>query len=230
MEISFEGVFLAPDSTESGGNNTDLRCMERLKTLRLNPECFASYHLCFPAKLQDLRIHYLKSVTWRPIPDVPPLTRLTDLRTLDLKVNEWPRYLDSEFLPTEEETNLSELSLDVDLTASRRGLEFLEHGCVKRLRHLTFGCQNLKDVHSTTFIERIPQLETLTLRDAAITGVFIMDLLKAPTCRLREIHLRACPNISRDVVPWAKARGVNITMRKNLESAKNGQRRVHEYY
>ncbi|KEF56681.1 uncharacterized protein A1O9_06870 [Exophiala aquamarina CBS 119918] len=224
-EVSLQAVWLITDDTRIGRQITDLRCLEGLETLHLNPGCI-TYQLCLPAQIQNLRIHYLGYHIYRGSDD-PPLTRLTNLRTLDLKLKEWPTCLESNYLPTEVETNLAELCLDVDVSLERQGLELLEHGCVKRLRHLQFTCQRLTDSHSASFIEHMPQLETLTLRDAAITGVFIMDLLKTPTCRLREVHLQGCLTVSGDIVPWAKARGVNLTIKKNVELAK-GQRRVRE--
>jgi len=229
-EVSFQGVSLRPDRTENGGDVADLRGKERLRTLHLGLECRLPHHLYFPAKLQDLRIYYLNHSTYTPPPVDTPLTRLVDLRTLDLRIREWPQYLELGSLPTEDETRLSELSLDMDFQVNQQGLEFLEHGCVKRLSHLTLRCQSLKDPHSATFIKHMPNLETLTIGDASITGVFIMDLVQATACRLREIHLQSCANVSRDVVPWAKSRGVRITMAKDLDAPRRGQRTIRAHY
>lgn len=224
-ELSFSGVFLLPDHCEAGYEIADLRSMKELKTLRLNRWCIAADLMYFPATIQDLGIHSLEANRFSGVPD-EHFTHLTNLRSLDLELKDWPEYLAPDLMPTEEESNLSELSLHVDQALERRALEFLESGCVKRLRHLTLRCQSLNDNHSATFIEHLPQLENLTLSVAAITGVFIMDLLKAPQSRLKEILLCDCLAVSRDIVPWAQARNVKITIKKTVQIG--GQRRVRE--
>jgi hypothetical protein len=225
-ELSFTGVNLVPDRCEPGYQIADLRKMKELKTLHLNRWCSTAALIYFPATIQDLRFHDLDAAeSYSGVID-EPLTHLTNLRSLDLELKDWPEHLAPGLMPTEEETNLSELSLHVDQGLERRALEFLESGCVKRLRHLTLRCQSLNDKHSTTFINHLPRLESLTLSVAAITGVFIMDLLKAPQSRLKEILLQDCLAVSRDIVPWAQARNVNISIKKTVPVG--GQRRVRE--
>ena len=40
--------------------------------------------------------------------------------------------------------------------------------------------------------------------------VFLSDLIQAPKSKLREITVNKCAKVSRDIVPWAKERGVEV--------------------
>ena len=71
-----------------------------------------------------------------------------------------------------------------------------------------------------------PDLETLYISDAAITGVFVSDLIEAQGSKLRTVTAKNCTKMSRDIVPWAKERGVVVNYISPQESV--GARRVRE--
>lgn len=227
-EISLRGIFLLPDQPEAGDETTDLRKMERLEVLHFNLFCRASNRIYLPTTLQDLRMHSLKlralAETTGSLEE--PLTRLTNLRSLHLNLTDWPEWLEPGLMPTEDETHLSQLRLSVPRSLEPQALRFLKSGCVQRLSLLELRCQSLNDDHLTMFIDYMPQIETLILRAAAITGVFIMDLILAPQSALKEVVLHDCLSVSRDIIPWALGHHVRISIEKTSDA--HPGRRVRE--
>ncbi|EXJ86275.1 hypothetical protein A1O1_06645 [Capronia coronata CBS 617.96] len=76
--------------------------------------------------------------------------------------------------------------------------------------HVKGGC--VEDIDHEMFLEHCPALEELCLDSAKITGVFITGLLRANPPKLRKITLKNCEQVSSDVVPWAKPRGVEVRL------------------
>lgn len=232
-ELSLRGVQILPNRSNAGYVFADLRRMTRLTILHLHDRSSIARRIYFPATLRDLRISHTGSQGPLRDPEAPeePLTRLTNLVSIDLALiaDDWPEYLAPNLMPTAADTNLSEIRLSVDPHHDGPVLQLLGSGSARKVRLLKLeGCQWLKDSHSTILTSHVPRLENLTLRAAAITGVFIMDLIKAPHSRLSKVLLTDCTAVSSDIIPWARARNVNLTIKRT--DVNNGQRIRDAHY
>jgi hypothetical protein len=99
-----------------------------------------------------------------------------------------------------------------DVTSSTKDLRYF---------HVRSSC--IKDSDSADFIVCFPNIETLILEDAGVTGAFFVDLFAAPTCRLRRIVLKDCFTVSSDIVRWAATRGVRVDVKRPIERSLGGR-------
>jgi hypothetical protein len=93
-----------------------------------------------------------------------------------------------------------------------------------KLRVLRLRSQALNNIDSQALVTRLPSLERLHLENAKITGAFLAPFLRRRNSKLKVVHLLDCPNVSRDVVDFARRRGVDITFSSTPDV--QGQRRV----
>ncbi|KAK5055176.1 hypothetical protein LTR84_012925 [Exophiala bonariae] len=219
-ELSLRGVTVVPIH----GLAIDLRKMALLKILHLREMQWRVSRIYLPVMLQDLRLGDQGLMANTAHPPEESFTSLTNLTSLDLVLEKhWPEYLAASLMPAPGDTKLSELRLSVNPEHADTVLQLLGSGSARKLRLLKLdGCQWLKDNHSGIFTTHLPELEDLTLGAAAITGVFIMDLIKAPRSRLKKVQLTNCNAVSGDIKPWAQGHGVNLTIKK--PGITNGQR------
>jgi hypothetical protein len=82
-----------------------------------------------------------------------------------------------------------------------------------------YDARLLKDEHSLVLCASCPNIESLYISEAAVTGVFLADLIRAPGCKLRKVTLSECFRVSKDVVSWAKARGVHVDLLPNRSNS-----------
>jgi hypothetical protein len=89
-----------------------------------------------------------------------------------------------------------------------------EPGWHEDVRRLDMRMVQIDDDASDGMARDFPRLEELKLEQASITGVFVADITrKLPG--LRKIELKDCLKVSRDVVEWGEARGVQISWTKS---------------
>lgn len=121
-------------------------------------------------------------------------------------------------------SNLSALTrLDIDTDFSLFH-DLLVSGRLSHLIFLGLKCQDLRDDDVPLFISGCPDLDILELKSAMyITGCFIIDLLKAPTCQLRRLVLNNCDSVSPDAIEYARQKGVNVE-RSTAETRGSGIR------
>ena len=101
----------------------------------------------------------------------------------------------------------------------------LDHYSVKNLR---LRWQYLGDDDTDSFIRKVPNVETVRLENARITGVFIAALLRRPDNKLKYLCLQDCDNVSRDAIEFARSLGVTVEV-KCTQSVQGGRRLVQAY-
>ena len=193
----------------------DLQHLEQLESLSLY-NCTISNLLLAPS-LRRLKTEHCLFAVQESSTSFPALENLESLHMFSnhARPQEWSSY--SPFIRQAASKTapgrLLSLGLYQDLERSNDLLSLLTFRWFKGLTSLQLRGPAIKDEHSRLFIANCPDLETFSLYDAQITGVFVSDLIKAPTSRLRKITLRECLKVSQDIVPWAKERGVEIDTR-----------------
>ncbi|KIW19405.1 hypothetical protein PV08_03700 [Exophiala spinifera] len=103
--------------------------------------------------------------------------------------------------------------------------DLVDQGRLKGVRDLHLKIEDLCDSRSSTFVRGLPKLETLCVEEAMITGAFISDLIEG-NGKLRKATLIQCPKVSGDIVPWSKARGVQVERVNSINAS--GRRVVEE--
>jgi hypothetical protein len=168
----------------------------------------------------------------RPDPDFPALP---SLKSLSILPSEPPSSDDPIYPPficaaaaKTKPGKLTSLALSqipdnpTDLTA------LLQSGWFAGLTALLVEGQ-LGDQHAPLFVAHCPDLKRVHVRGAAITGVFVADLMRAPASKLRAVKLEDCTKVSKDTVPWAAERGVLVEYVSSVDAKGNGNgRRVRE--
>lgn len=129
------------------------------------------------------------------------------------------------FMPAKSTASLT--SLDIRSTSANClfgtafRYSFSEH--LKNLRELAWGDnQGDRDMDSIVWFEK---LETISLVASPIHGADLIELLKRPTNRLRQITLTDCENVSLDTIEWARSRGVKMHVKKS-QVVSGSERRV----
>lgn len=219
--LTLSKICLEPDQQTHLGQ-IDLRPLTSLESLQLIGPNAAS-DLILPASVQKL------SLATRPISRERSIgdgicTPLKGLRYLNISDSAWPPFLRKDDLSANR-ASLSDLSLSLQPCDDIKFVESWLAGCFQNVQRLALTCQTIEDIDSGMFIEGFPELRTLQLHNAMITGVFIVDLLKAETCKIREVTLSGCDKVSSDIVEWAADRGVSVSITKPPES---GSRRLRE--
>lgn len=200
----------------------DLRALTSLESLQLIGLSAAS-SLILPASVQKLSLATRTISPERSIGgDI--CTSLKSLRYLDISDSTWPPFLRKDDLSANR-ASLRDLSLSLQPCSDPKFVELSLAGCFQNVQRLALICQAIEDIDSGFFIEGFPELRSLQLHSAMITGVFIVDLLKAKTCKIREVSLSGCDKVSSDIVEWAAHRGVSVSITKPPES---GSRRLRE--
>ena len=157
---------------------------------------------------------------------VPPYKELHSLAVYDCVG--YPDFL--QVLTEEAEiATLQQLIISFTPETANHLPNLLMSGCLKRLEWLSVRCQNLMDTHAQLFLWGCPNLKTLILEEAQITGVFVSELLKAPTCPLQEIRLIRCSKVSSDIILWAAARDVEVKLSREIENLTGHRVRIVNY-
>lgn len=225
--LSCRGVMSTEDA--DGSHQLELRHMKQLETLSFT-------HAILPQVFLPRSLRHLDLVSCLFIPlderstmSVPNFTVLDNLEYLSIIENvSFPRFIlpvgTTPPKPGKLETCLLTHSHETEGDVAK----LVQSGWLKGLKHLVVRGSTLNDSHSRFFIEGCPDIQTLALEGAMITGAFISDLLKAPSCKLRLIRLMLCTQVSSDVVPWAEVRGVKIKLMHHGLGPDLGGRRVRE--
>jgi hypothetical protein len=119
------------------------------------------------------------------------------------------------FMPDRSTASLTTLDIRSTSANSLFGTDsrynFSEH--LKNLRELACGDnQGERNIDSLVSFEN---LETVSLVASPIHGANLIELLKRPTNRLRQITLTDCENVSSDTIEWARSRGVTMHVKKS---------------
>ena len=129
------------------------------------------------------------------------------------------------FMPARSTASLTSLDIrstsanSLFSTASR--YDFSEH--LTNLRELAWGDnQGERNIDSLGWLEN---LEIVSLVASPIHGADLIELLKRPTNRLRQITLTDCENVSSDTIEWARSRGVKVHVKKS-QAVLGSERRV----
>lgn len=126
---------------------------------------------------------------------------------------------------------LSSLGLSLGEARWQDIAPLIDSGWLRELESLQLDGTELKDEDSQWFLANCPNLTELHLINAVnVTGVFLLDMIKAPTCVLREVFLTMCHNVSKDIVPWAQEHGVEIRYKEPPNPSEMNGRKVREYY
>ncbi|KIW62819.1 hypothetical protein PV04_10949 [Phialophora macrospora] len=209
-----------------GGSNVALNISEDLDLRHLqNLTRFSLYDcdisdLFLPPSITDLRMERCHSMIHsaglveRPHPEFPALDNLKSLSILHIKP---PRSAQPTYPPficdaaaKTKPGKLTSLAVSQvpdkpnDLTA------LMESGWFAGLTELLIEGPFFGDQQAALIVAQCPQLERVQVHGAAITGVFVAELIKAPNSKMRAMILQDCAKVSKDTVPWAAERGVHV--------------------
>lgn len=208
-------------------DSLDLTHMTNLEQLDLS-QSTVPYCIIPPPTLHKLILENATLVPFKvqgPGKMVEPLSNLRVLRMYGCR--DYPPMLYQIRGPNKEGV-LTELSIDVDALDSSHFVHLMTSvGWMKQLQHLRLKLQALNDMHSQLFIEGCPHLKTLVLENALITGVFVVDLLTAPSSQIALLVLKDCVKVSLDTIDWARNRGVHVEVRNSTQAL--GGRIVRHY-
>ena len=94
------------------------------------------------------------------------------------------------------------------------------------IEHLRLRSTNFGDRDFQRLVGRTPKLQTLIVEDAAITGAFLADLVKADSC-IKTVSLRGCSNVSSDTWDWLRSKSITVEVRNTYDTnASHGGRRI----
>ncbi|OAP64090.1 hypothetical protein AYL99_00062 [Fonsecaea erecta] len=79
--------------------------------------------------------------------------------------------------------------------------------------------------HGFQHIKKCLALEELYIERAGSLGTFVSDLIREAV-HLRRVTLEECPNVARDIIPWAKERGVEVKISQARTPTASGRRIV----
>ncbi|KAI1620415.1 hypothetical protein EDD37DRAFT_179075 [Exophiala viscosa] len=192
----------------------DLRYMVGLETLRLI-QC-AIPKLYLPPSLKDLDVSgsYFFSedhLTESNPTTLPNLERLTIWRSHappPISIFSKGRGIHLE--------KLSELTMLIDQQSESIFATLMESGWLAGVRRLHLAGSAVVNRYAEQLPQCLRSIEDLCLEETSIDGTFLADLLNALELlhnnKLKKITLKDCYQVSRDVVPWGKARGVEINL------------------
>jgi len=186
--------------------------MQGLETLSIIGSTIPPLYL--PPSLKDLDVSrsYFFSEDHLTEPNPTTLPNLERLTMLNCRAA--PRSIFSKGCGIHLE-KLRELTMSIDQESEPVFVTLMESGFLAGVRRL-----HLAGVALGRYTERLPQclrsIEDLCLEETMIDGTFLADLLTALDLlhnnKLKKITLKDCYQVSRDVVPWGKARGVEINL------------------
>ena len=210
--------------------------MEQLQTLTLN-KCFLT-NLLLPPSLRHLEmtmcifVYQEVPIHSMPTTSFPALDNLETLNILDSKRMAGERVPYPPFLrhaiTKGRQGGLSSFSFSIENALAEDFVTMMTSPWFRGLTNLRIGDRRtIKDQQSQVLLDNCPNLETLQLEAASITGVFLSDLIRAESSKLRKITLSTCNQVSRDIVPWARERGVEIEFVNGLEVMGHPVREYH---
>lgn len=220
--LSFSGSFGVSLPSLPSQHVLDLRYMSGLEILEISESMLPRLYL--PASLRELNISETECM-FEDLPEPNP-TKLPNLERLTIwHCREPPWSIFSNSRETKPEM-LSDLTVNIDQRSQPMFTTMMESGWLSGVRQLRLAGSALDNSYGNQLLPCLRSIEDLCLERTAINGAFIADLLNASNLtpgKLRKITLIDCPLVSSDVVPWAKARGVEISLtRSKLEY--NGRR------
>ena len=209
--------------------------MQQLQRLKLF-SCKIS-NILLPPSIEDLEIsscmfsHPSQDLvqqsenTFPALPNLKALNMVGSVKT-EGEGETYPQFIRQAASKTEPGT-LSSLSLGESSSWPSAFISLMAYPWFRGLMSLSVERGvSIKDEHSRVLLDHCPDLEEFMISNARITGVFLADLIKAPNSRIYQIIVENCDKVSRDIVPWAKERGVGIDyIAPALES---GGRRLRE--
>jgi len=95
----------------------------------------------------------------------------------------------------------------------------------KQVERLRFKGSMLHDPHAVDFIKEFSSVSVLTLESARITGLFLVDIIKAQKPpRYEKITLKDCDSVSPDAVQWIRSRGIQLEVKKTDMHLRGGRK------
>ena len=191
----------------------DLRHLRHLERLTISDSLFPN--LCLPPSIQYVYFNgcdFLhEDAEQTATMSFPPLE---NLHTLHFSVDgPYPQFILQAALATKP-GKLESFSF---LETYEMGPEFvrlIETSWVRDVKVLGLFGPGILDTHSQLFIRCFPALRTLCIDDCdTITSSIVSAMIEAPNSQLEEIHLQGCDQVSRDIIPWAKERSVEVTLK-----------------
>jgi len=215
--LSLSQFALMPDDG-SDAIHSNLQHMEQLQSLTLC-RCRVS-NLLLPPSIKHLD---MATCTFIPGEDTssgftaPSFPPLPNLKTLKMS-NEGSGPIYQESFPlficqAASKTNpgvLSSFRVHQSLAWRPNLVDLIRSPWFRGLTSLRIDTTSLEDSHNQVLIESCPDLQTFHINGPSITGVFLSQMIKAPTSKLRKIVIDKCHKVSTDIVPWAEERGVEI--------------------
>jgi hypothetical protein len=207
------------------GDPVDLRCMKFLEVLHITRGLFSDMFL--PPTVKDLELKQCEISTTAgagtfSFPALNSLESLTfedcqlfSSSPFDTDIPEFLRQAAAKSRPG----ILSTLRLH---WSSSPSLGFITSDWFRGLTSLVVKNGRFRNEDGAALIGHCPDLYFLWIHDQYLTGVFLSDMIKASS-KLRRIMAVDCYKISKDIVPWAKARDVNIKLTTSSED-RSGQR------
>ncbi|OAL18435.1 hypothetical protein AYO22_10631 [Fonsecaea multimorphosa] len=203
----------------------DLSHMRKLRSLSVSNIKLTAMSL--PASLVQLRLvscmflgHIFDAVDHHPT-----LNELEDLQVHDCTL--FPVCLLISIQKTKP-GKLSKCSVTATEVAARDLVMMMSTPWFQTLKYLRIVDFDFISPYAFQYIKDCLALEEVCLEKAAKLGTFVSDLIRE-AAHLRKVSLLDCPNVGRDLIPWAKERGVEVEIIQRDRPLGSGRRVVETY-
>ncbi|EXJ66536.1 uncharacterized protein A1O5_10205 [Cladophialophora psammophila CBS 110553] len=220
--LSCKGI--SYESTPTSSGTLDLSHMTKLRSLDILGSRLL--RVILPASLRQLSL--VSCVFLAQHMDCalcPALNELQELRVLNCDY--FPLFVLSSVQKTSP-GKLSKCSVTVNEDVAQQVVNMMSMPWFQSLKYLRIVNANFISADAFAYIKNCSALEELCFEQAGAIGVFVSDLIRE-TGRLRKVTLLHCPNVARDIIPWAKERGVEVEIHQGDMPAGNGRRVVESY-
>ncbi|KIW30764.1 uncharacterized protein PV07_02466 [Cladophialophora immunda] len=221
--LSYKGIRYA--SLPPLSRTLDLSQMTKLRSLDLVDAELHSINL--PPSLKQLKLASCRFVA-QPCDPALPYPTLNELEEL--------RVDDCDFFPTfvlysiqkTQPGKLLKFSVTANEQVAQHLTSIMSMPWFRSLKSLRIANANFISLDDFSYIKSCPALEELCLEQAENIGAFVSDLIRE-AAQLRKVTLRDCFNVARDIIAWAKARGVEVEITQQ-DFATGSGRHVVEIY
>ncbi len=201
---------------------SDLQHLTKLESLSM--EHSNMFDILLPPQIRHLKLRECKflpvetgPLTSAPSTTFPSLDSLESLDLLDtaatiidrISREPYPLFIRHAAMNTNPGT-MTSLAISQNRAWPANLVSTISSPWFNSLKSLRIQGSEIKDEHAQVVLLNCPDLETLFISEASITGVFVSDLIKAPTSRLCCVTIDKCHKVGRDIVRWAEERGVEV--------------------
>ncbi|OAL35354.1 hypothetical protein AYO20_05405 [Fonsecaea nubica] len=201
-----------------------LRHMTKLRNFHLIDARLPS--IALPTSPRQVQLVSCFFLVQSSVPELP-LTPLNELEELQVDCDVFPLFL-LQSIQQSLPGNLLKFSVTANDQSAGHLTRIMSMPWFQSLKSLRIINPDFISVDGFPYIKSCLALEELRLEQAGSIGAFVSDLIRE-AAQLRRVTLLHCPNVARDIIPWAKERGVEVEIHQRDIPAAGGRRVVETY-